>query len=108
MSKTITTARIRADGKVVKISKGGKQRPFPEKPLRPMTEAQVKAAAYADPDALPITGNELRRAKRIPRVKTLRRALDSLRRSSRPAIRSRSAHFGIGSREGLSLTNPPG
>jgi len=40
-----------------------------------MTEAQVKAAAYADPDARPMTSEELRRAKRIPRVKTLRRAL---------------------------------
>ena len=75
MSKTMTTAQIRTDGKVVKISKGGKQRPFPEKPLRPMTEAQVKAAAYADPDARPMTSEELRKAKRIPRVKTLRRAL---------------------------------
>jgi len=71
----MTTARIRVDGKVVKISKGGKPRPFPEKPLRPMTEAQIKAAAYADPDASPMTSDELRRAKRIPRVKTLRRAL---------------------------------
>jgi hypothetical protein len=49
--------------------------PFSEKPLRPMTEAQAKAAAYADPDVRPMTSDELRRAKPIPGVKTLRRAL---------------------------------
>jgi putative transcriptional regulator len=75
MSKTTITARIRADGKVVKISRGGKEIPFSEKPLRPMTETQVKAAAHADPDARPMTSEELRKARRIPRVKTLRRAL---------------------------------
>jgi|SRR5581483_3655600 len=75
MSKTTTTARIRADGKIVKISNGGKETPFPGVPLRPMTEAQVRAAANADPDARPITSEELRKAKRIPRVRTLRRAL---------------------------------
>ena len=43
--------------------------------MRPMTEAQVKAAAAADPDARPMTPAELARAKRVPRVNTLRRAL---------------------------------
>jgi putative transcriptional regulator len=43
--------------------------------MRPMTEAQVKAAANADPDARPMTVEELRKARRVPRVKTLRRAL---------------------------------
>jgi hypothetical protein len=58
--------------------------PFSEKPLRPMTEAQVKAAAYADPDVRPMTSDELRRAKPIPGVKTLRRALGSARACSLP------------------------
>jgi len=40
-----------------------------------MTEAQVKAATSADPDARPMTPEELRKARRVPRVKTLRRAL---------------------------------
>jgi putative transcriptional regulator len=43
--------------------------------MRPMTEAQVRAAADADPDARPMTPEELSRAQRVPRVKTLRRAL---------------------------------
>jgi putative transcriptional regulator len=40
-----------------------------------MTESQVSAAAAADPDARPMTVEELRKAKRVARVKTLRRAL---------------------------------
>lgn len=75
MSKTTTIARIRADGKVVKVSKKGKETPFPDMPMRPMTESQVTAAADADPDARPMTAEELRKVKRVPRVKTLRRAL---------------------------------
>ena len=40
-----------------------------------MTAAQVRAAANSDPDAKPMTPTQLRGAGRIPRVKTLRRAL---------------------------------
>lgn len=43
--------------------------------MRPMSEEQVGAAAAADPDARPMTVEELRVARRVPRVKTLRRAL---------------------------------
>lgn len=75
MSKTTTTARIRSDGKVVRVSQDGKESPYPHTPMRPMTEEQVEAAAAADPDARPMTADELRRARRVPRVKTLRRAL---------------------------------
>lgn len=75
MSKTTTTARIRPDGRVVRVSRRGKEIPFEEVPARPMTEAQAKAAASGDPDARPMTPEELRKARRIPRVKTLRRAL---------------------------------
>ena len=75
MSKTTTTAKIRSDGKVVKVAQNGLETDFPGTSMRPMTEAQVKAAAAADPDARPMTPAELARAKRVPRVKTLRRAL---------------------------------
>lgn len=40
-----------------------------------MSEEQVREAAAADPDARPMTAEELRAARRVPRVKTLRRAL---------------------------------
>ena len=75
MSETIITARMRADGKVVEVLPDGSERPFPASPIRPMTEAEIEAAAAADPDARPMTPEQLRRARRVPRTKTLRRAL---------------------------------
>ena len=75
MNKTITSARIRADGAVVEILDGGGERPFPKTPMRPMTEEEISAAAAADPDARPMTPEQLATARRIPRIKTLRRAL---------------------------------
>lgn len=75
MSKTTITARIRADGKVVRVSKRGRETAFPRAPIRPMTDEQVRTAAARDPDARPMTAQELNAARRIPRVKTLRRAL---------------------------------
>lgn len=43
--------------------------------MRPMAEAEVAAAADADPDARPMTDEELRTARRVPRIRSLRRAL---------------------------------
>jgi putative transcriptional regulator len=40
-----------------------------------MTEEEIEEAANSDPDAIPMTEEELREARRVPRVKTLRRAL---------------------------------
>jgi len=40
-----------------------------------MTDADVHAAAMNDPDARPMTDEEFARARRVPRLKTLRRAL---------------------------------
>ena len=40
-----------------------------------MTEAEISAAAAADPDARPMTPDEMAKARRVPRVKTLRRVL---------------------------------
>lgn len=75
MNRTDTTARIRSDGKVVEVSGNGDERPMPETPMRPMTDTEIEAAALADPDARPMTAEELRTARQVPRVKTLRRAL---------------------------------
>jgi putative transcriptional regulator len=75
MSKTTTTAKILPDGRVVTIAKDGSEAAVPKMPMRPMTATEVEAAAAADPDARPMTAEELRTAKRVPRVKTLRRAL---------------------------------
>jgi putative transcriptional regulator len=75
MSKRIITARIRPDGTVVEVLAGGRERLFRARAPRPMSERQVARAAAADPDARPMTPEELRKARRVPRTKTLRRAL---------------------------------
>jgi putative transcriptional regulator len=75
MSKKITIARMRPDGALVEVLADGSERPFPDTPMRPMTEEEIEAAAWADPDARPFTPEERAKAKRVPRIKTLRRAL---------------------------------
>ena len=75
MNKTTTTAKMLSDGTVVEMLADGSERPFPPKPPRQMTEAEIMAAAAADPDARPMTEDELLKARRVPRVKTMRRAL---------------------------------
>ncbi len=40
-----------------------------------MTDDEVLAAAMSDPDAKPLTPDDFKRAKRIPRAKIIRRAL---------------------------------
>ena len=75
MSKTTTTAKMRRDGALVEMLRDGSERRFPDAPMRPMTEEEVEAAAWADPDARPFTPEERAKAKRVPRIKTLRRAL---------------------------------
>jgi len=61
---------------LVEVLDNGNERPLPKSPMRPMTEVEIEAAAYADDDARPMTRVEMSKARRIPRVKTLRRALD--------------------------------
>src|SRR5437870_3410770 len=75
MSKTTTIAKMRADGTIIEVMSDGRERPLPDMPMRAMTEAEIEAAAAADPDARTMTPEELRTARRVPRVKTLRRAL---------------------------------
>jgi putative transcriptional regulator len=54
----------------------GTEVPVPDAgPLVPMTEEEISEAARRDPDARPITDEEFRRARKVPRIKTLRRAL---------------------------------
>jgi putative transcriptional regulator len=40
-----------------------------------MTDDEVEVAAFADPDARPMSPPERQSARRVPRTKTLRRAL---------------------------------
>ena len=80
MSKEGTTiARRRSDGTLVEVLPDGSTRPLAGETdwqrLRAMTDAEVEAAALSDPDAQPLTEEQLARMRRVPRVKTLRRAL---------------------------------
>jgi putative transcriptional regulator len=75
MNEKIITARMHKDGTVVEVLPDGSERPFPKEPMRHMTEEEIHVAALSDPDARPMTEAELRNARRIPRVKTMRRAL---------------------------------
>ena len=45
------------------------------KTLSPMTPEEVEAAACADRDAQPLTAGDLKRMKRTPQAKIIRRAL---------------------------------
>src|SRR5204862_7985765 len=43
---------------------------------RPMSDAAIERAARADPDAQPLTKTDLKRMKRTPQAKIIRRALE--------------------------------
>jgi putative transcriptional regulator len=80
MSKENTiVAKRRSDGTVVRVLADGSTKPLADKTdwarLRAMTDQEVTAAALADQDARPMTPERLRKARRVPRTKTLRRAL---------------------------------
>ncbi len=75
MNETIITAKMHKDGTVVEVLPDGSERPFPEQPMRSMTEEEIHAAALSDPDAQPLTDADLARMKRVSRVKIIRRAL---------------------------------
>jgi putative transcriptional regulator len=80
MSKENTiVARLKNDGTLVQVLPDGTTRPLPDRidwaRLDAMTDEEVHAAAMADPDARPMTPEEMAKARRVPRVRTLRRAL---------------------------------
>jgi putative transcriptional regulator len=74
MSKTHTIVKMAGDGTLSRVRGGRKVIVKPAGP-RTMTEAEVLAAAKADPDNRPLTAKALAGMKPVARVKTLRRAL---------------------------------
>lgn len=78
-NENTTIARRQSDGTLVEELPDGTTKPLADKTdwqrLRSMSEADVEAAALSDPDARPLTADQLARMRRVPRVKTLRRAL---------------------------------
>jgi len=75
MSKT-TIVKMHRDGTLHRVLPDGTEQPMPAPPpMRPMTDAEIHAAAMRDPDAQPLTDEDMARMKRVPRANTLRRAL---------------------------------
>ena len=76
MSKTDTIVRMHRDGTLHRVMPNGAEVPMPAPgPLAPMSEAEISVAAQRDPDARPMTEDEFRAARRVPRTRALRRAL---------------------------------
>jgi putative transcriptional regulator len=75
VSNKITIARLRSDGTLVRVAPDGTEIEVPVEPFRKMTPAEIEAAAASDPDNPPLTAEQLARMRRVPRVKTMRRAL---------------------------------
>ena len=74
MSKKNTiVAKRRSDGTLVQVLPDGSTKPLEDKTdwarLRAMTDEEVTAAAMSDPDARPMTPEQLRTARRVPRAK---------------------------------------
>jgi putative transcriptional regulator len=67
------------DGTLVQMLPDGTTRPLPDPTdwarADAMTDEQVEAAARADPDARPMTPEERAKARPVPRIRALRRAL---------------------------------
>ncbi len=80
MSKKNTiVAKLMGDGTLVQVPPDGTTRPLPDRTdwarVDAMTDEEIHAAAMADPDARPMTPEQMAKARRVPRVKTLRRTL---------------------------------
>jgi putative transcriptional regulator len=66
----------KTDGKLVRVHSDGPEEELADRPIRAMSDAEVEAAARADPDNPLRTKADLAKMRRVPRVKTLRRALE--------------------------------
>jgi putative transcriptional regulator len=80
MSKENTiVAKLTSDGTLVQVLPDGTTRLLPDPTdwarVDAMTDEQAEAAALADSDARPMTPEQRAKTRRVPRVRTLRRAL---------------------------------
>ena len=74
--------------------------------LDAMTAAEKHAAAMSDPDARPLTEEDMRRMKRTPRAKIIRRALGLSQEDFAARYTYRSGRYAIGSRGASSQIKP--
>lgn len=77
--ENITVIKRKADGSDVRVHADGSEEPLVDRTdwerLRRMSDEEVEAAARSDPDNPPRSEADLAKMRRVPRVKTLRRAL---------------------------------
>jgi putative transcriptional regulator len=67
---------MQAEGSGLRVMPDGREVQIPAaQNLAPMDEATVHAGALADPDAQPLSEADMAGMRRVPRAKTLRRAL---------------------------------
>ena len=75
MSKTSTIARMRRNGRLVRVKPDGTEEPLETPALAPRSAAEIEAAPALDPENPPLTEARTGQLRLVPRVKTLRRAL---------------------------------
>lgn len=75
MSKASPFVKMRSDATLVRIKPDCTEEKLVVQLPAPMSDEAITAAALRDPDAQPLTDADLARMKRVPRTKTLRRAL---------------------------------
>ncbi len=77
--KNIITVERLPDGKVVQIMPDGTKRLLEDQTdwahLRAMTEEEIEAGALSDPDNPPLTDEELKKFRRVPNPKEIRKKL---------------------------------
>ncbi|HEU0157617.1 MAG TPA: helix-turn-helix domain-containing protein [Stellaceae bacterium] len=75
MSKTDIIVRMRPDGVLVRVKPDGGEEVLPLEPLAAMTPEEIEKAAHAGGETRPLTAEDFQRMRKVPRIKTLRRAL---------------------------------
>jgi putative transcriptional regulator len=76
MSKTTTIAKMHRNGRLALVKPDGAEEALDTPPLAPMTAAEIEAAAARDRENPPLTDARQGQLRPVPRVKTLRRALE--------------------------------
>ena len=72
---TITAKTRKTDDKLIRTGLDGTEEELSSRSIRPMSDSVVEAAAESDPENPPRAEADLASMRRVPRVKTLRRAL---------------------------------
>lgn len=73
--KTFTVARMRRNGRLVRVKPDGTEEALDTPSLARRSDAEIEAAASRDCKNPPLTDARVGQLRRVPRVKTLRRAL---------------------------------